>query len=116
MPARWLAIREHLFKQQKGQCAHCWRKFTSHEDMHAHHAVYSRMKGLEQWLDSVENITLLCPDCHANHGFHSSWFGRCLAWSKKIDAGFAMEKWHAEIPMLIKDNFLYIGKEENGEG
>ena len=106
-PARWTDIRERLFKDQKGMCAHCWRTFNSHEDMHAHHAVYSRQKGLEKWLDSEENIVLLCPRCHDQHGYLSSWFSRCEFWGKKVEQGYDMEKWHQEIPMLIKDKFTW---------
>jgi len=113
---RWSSIRETVFKEQRGKCTRCGQSFASHDDMHAHHAVYTRMKGLEKWLDSEENIELVCPKCHADHGYLTSWFARYLAWSKKIDKGYDMEKWHAEIPMLIKDKFIYIGKEEeNGK-
>jgi len=109
--AQWTAIRERVFKDQKGKCWSCWRTFNSHEQMHAHHSVYTADKNFSKWLDSAENIVLLCPLCHSDHGKLSSWFMRLCAWSSKIDQGYDMESWHDGIPMLIKDNFFYIGKD-----
>jgi hypothetical protein len=110
--ARWLSIRETVFKEQRGRCTRCGKSFASHEGMHAHHAIYTRAKGLEKWLDSEENIELVCHKCHADHGYLSSWFGRCMAYTRKVELGYDMEKWNAEIPMLIKDEFIVLGKEK----
>ena len=107
-PSRWSEIRERVFKDQHGQCARCWRTFASHEDMHAHHAVYSRQKGLEKWLDTPENIVLLCQKCHADHGHLTAWFRRNMFWTAKINAGYDMLTWHENMPMLIKDHFIYV--------
>lgn len=100
-----------LLKDQHNRCATCWRTIPPHQ---VHHAVYTRDKRIKE-LDSIENLQLLCPDCHSNHGYLSSWFGRCMAWTKKIDAGYDMNTWNTELPMLIKDRFLYLGREQNGE-
>ena len=109
--ARWFEVRERVFKDQHGQCARCTRTFASHEDMHAHHAVYSRQKGLEKWLDSEQNIILLCSHCHLDdHGLLTSWFRRCTFWKMKVEQGYQMDEWHNEIPMLIKDVFTWDGE------
>jgi len=119
-PASWLTIREHLFKEQKGQCAHCWRTFSSHEDMHAHHACYPKDKKFSKCLDSKENITLLCNECHEriHQALGNSDFIRDLFWSKKIDIGYDMVEWEKNIcrddgqPMLIHHKFYYIGSDK----
>jgi 5-methylcytosine-specific restriction endonuclease McrA len=109
---RWTEIREKVFIDQCGKCFCCGKIFFSHEEMHAHHAVYTKQKGMEKWLDSEQNILLICPACHADHGKLSNLFMRCCVWSDKIDHGYDMENWHLNIPMLLKDNFVYIGKSE----
>ena len=111
-PAQWTAIREQVFKDQKGKCWSCWRTFNSHEDMHAHHAVYTADKNFSKWLDSVENIVLVCPACHSDHGRLSEYHRRLFAWSDKVDLGYNMTAWHDSIPMLIKDHFFYVGKDD----
>ena len=110
--AQWTAIRKRVFKEQEGKCWVCPNVHATHETMHGHHAVYTYDKHFSKWLDRAENIFLLCPECHANHGDLSSYFKRCCAWTDKISAGYDMEKWHNEIPMLIKDNFLYLKKKD----
>ena len=116
---QWRKVREQVFKDQKGKCWVCPKVHQSHETMHAHHAVYTYDKHLTKYLDSVENIFLLCPECHLkDHGYLTCWFKRLCAWSDKIDHGYEMEAWHEEIPMLIKDKFSYLGdglfKRRNG--
>jgi len=108
------ATRERVFTEQRGKCATCWRHFQSHEEMHAHHCIYTRDKRMPE-LDEAPNIQLLCPDCHSNHGYLSSWFGRCMAWTAKIDAGYEMAAWNESLPMLIKDSFIYLGEEKDGK-
>ena len=106
--ARWLSIRETVFAEQRKSCAVCKLPFTSHEDMHGHHAIYTRQKGLDKWLDTPENIVLLCQKCHADHGHLTAWFRRNMFWTAKIDAGYDMLTWHENMPMLIKDHFIYV--------
>ena len=106
---RWTEIREKVFRDQRGKCAICPRVHQSHETMHAHHAVYSADKNFSKWLDSEQNIQLMCNDCHSKrHGYLTSWFGRCMAWTKKIEQGYEMDEWNDGLPMLIKDNFLFL--------
>lgn len=105
------STRERVFHEQKGKCARCWRTFQSHEDLHAHHAVYTKDKRIKE-LDMAENIVLVCPKCHSDHGYLSSWFARCQAWSEKIDLGYDMVAWEKSLPMLIHDEFIYFEKEE----
>lgn len=114
---RWTEIRERVFRDQAGKCAMCPRVHQSHETMHAHHAIYTKQKGLEKWLDSEENIELMCNDCHSKrHGYLSGWFGRCMAWTKKIDAGYDMLAWNESLPMRIKDAFLYLDNSDEKRG
>jgi len=100
-----------LLKEQHNTCANCWKSIPPY---HVHHAVYTRDKRIKG-LDDIENLQLLCPDCHSNHGYLSSWFGRCMAWTKKIDAGYDMDKWEKSLPMLIHDQFIYLGKKSETE-
>jgi len=106
--------RERVFREQKGKCARCPRVFQSHEDLHAHHAVYGRDKRIPE-LDQPENIQLICHKCHAEHGYLSGWFMRCMAWTEKIDLGYRMQEWHDNLPMLIKDEFIYLEGSEYGK-
>jgi hypothetical protein len=96
---------ERLLKEQHSHCARCWRAIPPFQ---VHHAVYGREKRFQKYLDMPENLQLLCPTCHAKHGYLLSWFARCAVWTDKINAGYDMEKWHAEIPMLIHDQFIYL--------
>ena len=100
---------DRLFKDQHGHCAHCWRPVPPHQ---VHHAIYGREKRFAKWLDMPQNLQLICPTCHAKHGYLSSWFARCCAWTDKVNAGYDMEGWHADIPMLIHDQFIYFEKPE----
>lgn len=100
---------DRLLKEQKNKCAACWRTIP---DFHVHHAIYTRNKNMP-FLDCAENLQLLCPTCHLEkHGYLSSWFGRCMAWTAKIEGGYEMEKWNDGLPMLIKDTFLVLGEEK----
>ncbi len=110
------ALIARLLAEQKNKCAACWRTFDQ-RPYHVHHAVYSRNKNMP-FLDCAENLQLLCPACHLdNHGNLTSWFGRCMAWTAKIEQGYDMESWNDGLPMLIKDKFLFLegSKEENGK-
>jgi hypothetical protein len=98
-----------LYREQRGICQFCCRPIPP---FHVHHAIYTRDKRFSKWLDSAENLVLACPSCHANHGKLSNLFMRWCVWSDKIDRGYDMENWHREIPMLLKDHFIYIGESE----
>jgi hypothetical protein len=50
-----------------------------------------------------ENLLLICPRCHANHGQLSNIETRKKAWKFKVEHGYDMSKWQESIPMLIKD-------------
>lgn len=110
---QWTVIREQVFADQNGKCWVCPKVHGSHDTMHAHHSVYSRDKKFDKWLNSVENIFLICPECHAHHGGLSNLFKRHCAWTDKIDMGYDMQAWHDKIPMLVKDEFEYIGHKED---
>jgi hypothetical protein len=103
------SIIDRLYREQHGKCQFCWRPIPP---FHIHHAIYTRDKRFSKWLDMPANLVLTCPACHAQHGILSNIFMRMCVWSDKIDHGYDMEKWHTDIPMLIKDQFIYIGKEE----
>lgn len=105
---------DRLLKEQHNACWNCGRPLTKY---HAHHAVYGREKKFAKWLDMPHNLFLVCPDCHSRHGYLSCYFARCCAWTDKVNMGYDMEGWHAEIPMKVKDNFLYFaGKDKDGKG
>ena len=108
------ATRERVFTEQRGKCANCWRTYPTHEYLHAHHCIYTRDKRMPK-LDAPENIQLLCSHCHSEHGYLSSWFGRCMAWTVKIEQGYDMDTWNDGLPMLIKDTFLVLGEEKDGK-
>jgi len=103
------SVIDRLYREQKGTCQFCHRPIPPY---HVHHAVYSRDKRFSKFLDMPENLVLTCPACHAQHGKLSNIFMRCCVWSWKIDHNYDMKKWHENIPMFIKDNFIYIDKEE----
>jgi hypothetical protein len=96
---------DRLLKDQQYTCELCWQHIPPY---HAHHAVYTKDKRFASYLDMPENLILLCPECHADHGKLSNWFMRCVIWSRKIDKGYDMVAWHEAIPMLIKDEFIYF--------
>lgn len=103
---------DRLLKEQKNQCAACWRTIP---DFHVHHAIYTREKRMS-FLDCAENLQLLCPGCHSDkHGYLSSWFGRCMAWTKKIEQGYDMAAWNDGLPVRIKDEFLFLGEKYGKE-
>jgi 5-methylcytosine-specific restriction endonuclease McrA len=106
------SVIDRLYREQHGICQFCWRPIPPYS---VHHAVYTRDIHFAKWLDMAENLVLACPVCHADHGKLSNLFMRCCVWSDKIDRGYDMEKWHDSIPMFLKDNFVYIGKEERNE-
>ena len=97
-----------LLKEQGNKCARCWRPIPPHA---VHHAVYTRDKRVKE-LDDIQNLQLICPTCHSNHGRLSSWFMRCVAYSEKIDLGYDMAKWNKEMDMKVKDNFIYLGEDK----
>ena len=105
-------IIDRLYREQRGICQFCARPIPPFE---CHHAVYTRDIHFAKWLDMAENLVLVCPACHADHGKLSNLFMRWYVWSDKIDRGYDMEKWHLEIPMLLKDHFVYIGKSERND-
>ena len=102
---------DRLLKEQGNKCVRCWRTIPPHA---VHHAVYTRDKRVKE-LDDIQNLQLIGPTCHSNHGRLSSWFMRCRAYSEKIDLGYNMENWCESLPLLIKDNFIYLGEEEHGK-
>lgn len=104
---------QRLLKEQHNACWNCGRPLKKYE---VHHAIYGRDKKFSKWLDMPENLFLVCPECHSKHGYLSCYFARCCAWTDKINAGYDMEGWHAELPMKVKDNFLYFsGKDRDGK-
>lgn len=70
-----------------------------------HHAIYTRDTRFSKWLDMPENLLLVCPRCHANHGALSKFETRKKAWKFKVERGYDMQKWQDSIPMIVKDIF-----------
>ena len=96
---------DKLNAEQHGCCAFCHRPFTDSNPQQVHHAIYGRKKKFSKWLDRAENLILLCRKCHEKHGDMSNWSMRCYWWVYKIELGYNMEDWHAEMPMKVKDRF-----------
>lgn len=92
-----------LLRDQSGACWKCGRDLYG--GYHVHHAIYTRDTRFSKWLDQVENLLLVCPRCHANHGILSKFETRKKALKWKIEHGYSMQKWLDGIPMLIKDRF-----------
>jgi rubrerythrin len=93
---------DRLYKEQKGVCPICGRAL---DQFHVHHAVFTRDVRFQKWLDMAENLQLICPRCHANHGRLSNFYARKKAWKAKVELGYDMEKWLESIPMIFKDRF-----------
>jgi len=114
--AQWTAIREQVFKDQKGKCWSCWRTFNSHEDMHGHHCCipkgHTNYKKKMALIDSPENIVLLCSQCHGDHGKLTNWFSRWSFFTDKLDHGYDMQKWLDNLDLKSGEYFLYLGKNE----
>ena len=53
----------------------------------------------------VENLILVCPGCHANHGALANFFTRKKVWQWKVEHGYEIKAWHEKLDMLVKDNF-----------
>lgn len=60
---KWEAIRTEAFQHFGHECNIC----GSHENLQVHHKLKKTMGGL----DEIENLEVLCRDCHeAKHGFY----------------------------------------------
>lgn len=93
---------DQLYTEQGGDCAVCHRPFT--HQMQVHHACMTRDIRFAKWLDQIFNLLLICPRCHANHGWLSKFETRKKAWKFKVEQGYDMKAWHDSIPMIVKDN------------
>ena len=81
--------------------------------MEIHHAVYGDEKKFKKHLDKIENLVLMCHDCNVNKkGFIENFEFRNLVYNYKLQMGYDMEKWHDELPKLIKDKFYKMTPEE----
>jgi len=92
-----------LLKDQKGACWKCGRDLYG--GYHVHHAVMGREIRFAKWLDMIENLLLICPRCHSNHGALSNLNTRRAAWKWKVEHGYDMKAWQESIPMKIRDIF-----------
>jgi len=90
-----------LLKDQSGACWKCGRSIPPFE---VHHAVYSRDMHFQKYLDMAENLILVCPYCHANHGALANFPTRKKVWQWKVEHGYEIKAWHEKLDMLIKDN------------
>lgn len=97
------AVITRLLRDQKGACWNCGRDLYG--GYHVHHAVLTRDIRFAKWLDMIENLLLICPRCHQNHGRLSNIETRKKAWKFKCETGYDMKGWMDSIPMLIKDRF-----------
>jgi len=105
--------------EQRFVCANppCFQRVDG-ETGHAHHAIVPRAKTNTRkhgnLLDAPENLVIVCWKCHEQHGVLSSYFMRLYFYSQKIDRGYDMEKWYAQLNM--DEQMFYIGnvEEENG--
>ena len=109
---RWREIKETVYQDQGGVCQVCKHPYGI-DYLARHHAIYSRDKRFSKFLNSEENIVLLCVKCHggAKHGRLLHWMRRNMFWTDKIDQGYDMITWHDSIPMLEKDHFIYTKEE-----
>jgi 5-methylcytosine-specific restriction protein A len=60
--SEWKALRNYKFGQANGLCEHCLKKGIVRQGREVHH----RISIEEDWnkrLD-IDNLVLLCPDCH----------------------------------------------------
>lgn len=89
----------------KDQRDHCWKCWCGIPPYHVHHAIYTKDIRFKKWLDMENNLILLCPKCHANHGALSNIETRREVWEWKKKHGYEMDKWHESIPLLVKDIF-----------
>ena len=108
---------DRLWKEQGGTCKFCGRVFRTIEDAHVHHAIIPKgqtnYKKYKKWLDMAENLALVCWQCDYEHGYLTNDFVRDCIWTDKINAGYDMEKWYADIPMIDKAHrFLYLKEPE----
>ena len=102
-------IKTRLLKEQSSQCWVCKLPLT---DGHIHHAIISRDKRFADYLDQPENLIIVCPRCHGDHGKLSNWEMRCRVYSWKIDRGYDVDSWLASLPFRVKDRFVSAPKEE----
>lgn len=93
---------DQLLKEQKGDCPICGRALNEY---HVHHALITRDVRFQKWLDQPENLQLICPRCHANHGRLSNFYARKKAWKAKVELGYDLDAWYDSIPMRVKENF-----------
>jgi 5-methylcytosine-specific restriction endonuclease McrA len=94
---------DRLLKDQKGLCPLCGRDL--YQGYHVHHAIYTRQAKFSKWLDSIQNLVLLCPRCHQNHGRLSNIEGRKRFFKLKIEQGYEMVEWERSIPFVVHDRF-----------
>ena len=98
---------DRLLKDQHGCCWKCGRGLPPYE---THHAVYTRDVRFQKWLDQIQNLLLICPKCHSNHGSLSNLNTRRAAFKWKCEHGYEMQEWEMSIPFVVHDRF----EEENG--
>lgn len=98
------SIIDRLYREQHGICQFCCRPIPPFE---CHHAIYTRDKRFSKWLDSPENLILLCKNCHSNnHGRLTNFETRKKVYKYKIEKGYLMAEWEVSIPFVIHDNFV----------
>ena len=94
---------DRLLKDQRGACWKCGRDL--YKGYHVHHACITRDKRFAKYLDQAENLLLICPRCHSNHGNLSNIKTRRQVWQWKKAHGYDMDKWQEDMNMKITDKF-----------
>jgi hypothetical protein len=91
-------MREWLVKHQK-HCPVCGRRVMA-EGSHAHHLFVRRLKQIDHLLWCVENIVLVCPDCHVPEAPDLNWAAAMQKWAM----GFTpqgIREWMASLPTKV---------------
>jgi len=105
------SIIDRLLKDQSGCCWKCGNDLYR-TGFEVHHAVYTRDVRFSKWLDQIENLLLICPRCHSNHGILGNIETRRKAFKWKVEHGYLMKEWEMSIPFVVHDIFEEVDKNE----
>jgi 5-methylcytosine-specific restriction endonuclease McrA len=108
-------LKQVLAMEQRFTCANigCSQRVDG-DTGHAHHAIVPRGKTntrkYGKLLDAPENLMIVCWKCHEQHGDLSGYFMRLYYYSWKIDHGYEMAEWYAQLNM--DEEMFYLGNED----
>jgi hypothetical protein len=96
-----------VIKKEHKQCFRCGNK----ENLEIHHAIYTRNKRFQFWLDMNENLIMLCHNCNVNQkGLVENFEFRNLVYNWKARNGYDLNKWLNSIPLKVKDQFYMMSE------